>query len=478
MKKTLLLGSLAALSFTQVSAQNALDLITGRHKTERRNASITSRLIQAQSAASPSQKPTATKQRVIAQAVNANINDGEVDSTRYNYSGTNGSHYSYNKEDLNYSQYFTSEYAPMFQAPGIPGSMDVLADSITLYDNSGITSQDRAYYRADKKIDSVIHRAPGGAPSGKIVNVYNPQGYLTATYQMMQSGPSWDTFSLKRYSYNSTFTQMATDSSWFGFMSLDLREKNVYHYSAAGKLDSFINWDLQGTDPVRQQGYFITYNGAGKISTIKNYDFAPATGIASLYSIDSFGYTTGVADFTLYQSTRYEEDTLNNGDRQVIFRNAAGLVDSVKAYSVEGASAPWNFDAQLRIDYNSFSNPEALVITAPAVPGFPNGIVGYRFYYETYEDQPISVRPLTANKDFTVYPNPFSNTISIDWKGQQQSNTTVRLVNIIGQEVFQARLSLKPGQNKLDIPAVAKGNYVLLLQDAAGKSWSTKMVKR
>jgi len=474
MKKNLLLASLAALSIAEASAQHSLDVLLGRHRSERRNADMTARLLQSQSATSALQKPTAIKQRVIAQALNPEINNNHIDSTRYAYSGINGSRYSYNMEELNYSEGFTSVYAPMFQLPGIPGSMDVLADSIIQYDNSGMTNAEKAFYRADKKIDSVIYRSTGGTSASKTVNVYNPQGHITATYTMQQAGADWDTVALQRFSYNSAFTQVTRDSSWFGFTGLVPREVNVYYYNAANQLDSFINWDLQGAAPVRRQGYYIAYNSGGKIVTIKNYDFDEINGVASLYSIDSLGYTPGVADFTFYETTQYEEDVLSYGDRQELFRNAAGLVDSVYFYSLSGTS-PWVQEGKLRFAYNSYGNPETL-FAAPV--DMPVEIVAYRFYYETYDDQTSSVKPLSANQDFTVYPNPFANTINIDWKGRQQSDATVRLVNIMGQEVFQGKMVLKSGQNKLDIPAVTDGSYVLLIQDAAGKSWSTKMIKR
>lgn len=474
MKKTLLLASVAALSLTQASAQQSLDRLLGRHHQPRqRNAGLTARLLQSQASPSTGLKPTATKQRVIAQAVNPAINDGDTDSTHYNYTGTNGSHYSYNAEALNYSQYFSSIYAPMFQLPYLPASQDLLADSITLYDNEGVTERQKAYYRADKKIDSTIQRFTSGAPTAKTINVYNPQGYLTTSYGLQQAGATWDTISIKKVSYNSGFTQVESDSLWFGFSSLALRERNVYYYSA-GKLDSFITWDLQGSAPVREQGYYIAYTSAGKISTIKNFDFDPTTGEPHPYSIDSLGYTTGVADFTLYDNKIFDADTLNYTDRQELFRNAAGLVDSVKYYASEGL-APLDMQIKVRFTYNSYNNPEALIAKVAILP---QEIVAYRFYYETYEDQPNGVRPLAANQDFAVYPNPFGNTLSIDWKGKQNTVATVRLVNIMGQEVYNSPMQLKTGTNKLNVPQLTSGSYVLLISDTDGKSWSSKLVKQ
>lgn len=400
------------------------------------------------------------------------INDGDTDSTRYNYTGTNGSHYSYNAVGMNYSQYFSNVYAPMFQLPYLPGSQDVLADSITLYDNVGVTERQKAYYRADKKIDSTVQTNGGGPVIYKSINAYNPQGYQTATYELQKTGTTWDTSYIKKISYNSSFTQVERDSIWAGPI-LAPRKTSIYHYSA-GKLDSFITWDIQGSTIVREQGYYIAYTSAGKISTIKNFDFDSFTGEPHPYSIDSLGYTTGVADFTLYDNKIFDADTLNYTDRQELFRNAIGLVDSVKFYTAEG-SDPLAMEIKVRLTYNSFNNPEALIAKAAILP---QEIVAYRFYYETYEDQTNAVRPLTANQDFAVYPNPFSNKLSIDWKGKQNTVATVRLVNIIGQEVYNSPMQLKTGTNQLNVPQLTPGSYVLLIGDAAGKSWSSKLVKQ
>lgn len=480
MKKALLLASVAAISL-QATAQQPKIPFFGKVKSK--HGQLTKQLLRLQESGIKAEKPTADKQRVIAQAFKIPAFGGEpqeYDSTRYTYTGTNGSTFDFNSGDYMYIDYFTNTYPPMFVRLYEATSQNVLADSMLYYDDDGFYGSQKAYYRTDKKIDSVwTLSSTGTGVRNKTINAYDAGGHLTASYELNRSSATapWDTSSYRHYSYNSTFTQMSHDSLWVKVMTnIALREDNIYHYSAAGKLDSIMTWNTEEPTPVRKKAVRIGYNSGGKITTIKEYRYDDLTGIPALSEADSLGYTTGVNYYTFHGMYGYNDETMVDGSEEVrYFNSTSGLLDSVQNFSfIEGAPAPWMLFGTMYASYNSFNNPTGLKVTVPAI-----GIdITMNFYYEIYDDNVSSVRPVTANQDFSVYPNPFANTINIDWKGRQQSDATVRLVNMVGQEVFQGKISLKSGRNQLDIPAVTNGNYVLLIQDAAGKSWSAKMVKR
>ncbi len=472
MKKTLLLATFASLSLSQAKAQQIPDLLFP-NRAGHKHTKVTQNLLRLQSTGNIAQKPTGLKQRVIAQALNTPFFS---DSTRFTYIGTNGSVYDFNNPDYNYADNFTYEYAPMFIAPFQASSSRIIADSIIKYDGNDLAKWSKAFYRADKKIDSVWNYFFDGTmfTNSRAINVYNAQGYLTTTYGIQQNPPPvWDTFSYQRFYYNSTFTRMDRDSSWFGISAApSLRQSDVYYYGASGKLDSFVTWDLQGAAPFRSQSYVMTYTSTGKLQTVKNYDLE--SGTPSLIGLDSIGYTNGVDYYTYHESNQYENDTLYDGTREIKFVGAGGLVDSVQGYGREGESSPWTFQGSFKYTYNSYSNPEKLTAT---LVGLPGSLDVYKFYYETYDDG-LSIKPVTASKDFSIYPNPFHNTLAIDWKGKQPGAVSLRLVNILGQEVYSQSLKLSNGKNTLNLPALSTGDYILFITDAEGKSWSSKVVKQ
>jgi hypothetical protein len=179
---------------------------------------------------------------------------------------------------------------------------------------------------------------------------------------------------------------------------------------------------------------------------------------------------------TFFQEDYYEDGVFTDGFREVKFPGTSGLPDSIQAFERPDIATPYQYTASLLPTYNSYNNPTAFYVKS-LLTG-TDTMAKVSFYYETYEDGISGIDPVANNKDFNVYPNPFSNNINIDWKGKQQSNVTIRLTNIVGQEVYKTSMKLTTGKNAISIPSLNSGNYILLIQDADGKSWSSKMVKK
>jgi hypothetical protein len=472
MKKQLLLAG-ALFSILQAQAQTPF---LRNHSTPKKGAELLKSLLHVQHSNNTGQKPTGTQQRVIAQSVSSVFAE-EVDSTTFKYTGTRGSKYDFNNLDYLYNTYFNNLYDPIFRFHGSPNPKSVLADSIKTFTGDTLTNVANAYYRTDNKIDSSINNYYNGTGTfipDKTLNVFNTQGFLTKSYSLQQNTPGdWDTFLIKGYHYNSTFTRVESDSTWVGTAPLPtLVEVNTYHYSN-NKLDSILTWDVGGTPEVYNK-FLFTYNAGGKLSTLKNYDYD--TGAPLLSYTDSLGYTSGVDYVTFFQEDYYEDGVFTDGFREVKFPGTSGLPDSIQAFERPDIATPYQYTASLLPTYNSYNNPTAFYVKS-LLTG-TDTMAKVSFYYETYEDGISGIDPVANNKDFNVYPNPFSNNINIDWKGKQQSNVTIRLTNIVGQEVYKTSMKLTTGKNAISIPSLNSGNYILLIQDADGKSWSSKMVKK
>lgn len=473
MKKQLLLAG-ALLGLLKAQAQQRIPFKSGNTGTK--NEQIIQRILKGQTDNNIAHKPTTIQQRVIAQSeVSSFI--GEGDSTTFKYTGTRGSIFDFNNPDYTYNTYFSNQYAPIFIYPDEIHPLNMLADSITRYRNNAVNSAEKAYYRTDHKIDSsysVNNGGIGGNSTGKQINIFNPQGYLIKSVGLNKPAASttFDTISIKTYTYNAGFTRIVADSFWFGFSAPpQLGEAIYYHYNTSNQMDSLVYWDLQGSAPERSQSYNFTYYTNGKLRTMVNEEYYD--GNTEIYSKDTFGYSTGVDYVTFRQSIYFEDGDFYDSYREIKYPNANGLPDSAKAYGQETENGPWVLYGTLRGVYNDFNNPTSFV----AIDDAGDTLRKQSFYYETYDDGISSIKPLANNTTFQVFPNPFTGNISIDWKSAGEK-ASVRMVNMLGQEVYNSSMKLNPGKNDIMLPAISPGNYVLLIQTADGKTWSNKMIKK
>jgi hypothetical protein len=471
MKKTLILSA-TLLGLMQAQAQTQMPFtksFRGQHKEQHLLKSILSKQTPA-----TAQRPTGLHQRVVAQTLES-VFSGSADSTTFRYNGAKGSTYDFNNLEYTYNSQFSYDYDPIYRFPGYVNPMNVLADTIKTYSDGEMTSSAYAHYRADNKIDSSFLSYDDGSgnwESAGFHNSFNAQGALVYT-NTLQGTPPETTYAHK-YVYNTGSTRLESDTTFIAFSGTPVPVGAVtYHYNA-GKLDSATFWDYDGMGLILGSRIKMTYNTAGKLVTLKSYFYE--TGVPMPTYTDSLGYTAGADYYTFFQEEYYDIDGLiSDGYREVKYVGANGLPDSIKAFEKEDALSDYEYVAKLTPTYNSFNNPETFLITTPTTGPTPVG--RFSFYYETWDDG-LSIKPVAENKELSVYPNPFTDKINIDWKGQQQSNVTVRLTNMVGQEIYKSSVRLSTGRNAIVMPALSSGNYILIIQDGAGKSWSNKMVKK
>jgi uncharacterized delta-60 repeat protein len=95
-------------------------------------------------------------------------------------------------------------------------------------------------------------------------------------------------------------------------------------------------------------------------------------------------------------------------------------------------------------------------------------------------DEETSVNsPLLSELEIEIAPNPFQNTLSLAWNGSGKiMNGELYLVNMVGQRVLSSLVTLKKGNNKIEIPNLAAGNYILLITADNGKNLFRKITKQ
>jgi len=476
MKKTLLplllLGSIA--SFAQSPAANPF-----RRQTDHKHSQFVKALFQGYNTqASPvGQKPTGTQQRVIAQV---GTDDAGIlqDSTTYKYSGTKGSQYNYDNPDLIYSSYFPSDYLPALQEPFSNRSSQLLADSIFSYFPSDGYEATRGYYNSSNRVDSLHGLVDNGTGiyETKQYRQFNSAGYQTRDIFLSNTavGGSFDTISATTYYYNAAGTQLLSDTTRSDDgTGLQPSSTLHYHYNAQNKLDSVSTMLLNSGTPYLYTVNKIGYNSTGQVNKAATIYYNGGTTPSEAY-IDSFGYTSGLSFYTLNDESYVD---YSSGDIEVtrITKTVGSnnLPDTLLMSYGDGT----NFIdvAYAKYHYTNFNNPDTVTVRAL---DDENSLVGkYTFYYESYDDGISSIKGINR-KNLNVYPNPFDNNVNIDWTGNTTALSSITLTNMLGQNIYSASLRLTSGHNAIDLPALSKGQYVLMIRDANGDTYTRQLTRK
>jgi len=425
------------------------------------------------------EKPTVIQQRVIAQAYSDPYG---YDSTRYTYSGTRGSTYTHNLVGWGYSRELTTYYPPLLNNIREVPSSNMLADSIILYtEDKDVGTIYAGHYRSDNKLDSFLSINIidiGGNTFTKRHLSYYPGGYLKQ--KVTRSGVGglhYDTTYVQQLTYNNLFTQITSDSLFSGAPPVPYQKRD-YRYNTAGRVDTVVTTEILMAASYYSEMNIYSYTAEGKIRSITTY-LDKGDGVFDyLYAKDSFAYTDNSDYFTYWQEIDFERDgSVMGGSRMIQYPGANSLPDSAILSSLENNNT-WQKALRLKYAYNSFNNPtHAQVTMSPDGPDEVSGLL--RFYYEEYNDGLSVSGPVKSDQPLTVFPNPLSKTLFIDWKASRDIGyCTLYLVNMAGQKVFQAKLKPQPGTNAVSLPELPGGSYTLLLLTPQGTRYSTKVLKK
>ncbi|HZH87147.1 MAG TPA: T9SS type A sorting domain-containing protein [Brumimicrobium sp.] len=109
-----------------------------------------------------------------------------------------------------------------------------------------------------------------------------------------------------------------------------------------------------------------------------------------------------------------------------------------------------------------------------------NGIDGLMYNPVSFKvNGVVGLTAYNTNTSYKVYPNPFSNSLSVSVSSEQSGNATLRLIDLTGK-VYESRpVSLVNGQNtfEMDNLNLESGIYFVQLTYPNGKRLSTKIIK-
>lgn len=133
-------------------------------------------------------------------------------------------------------------------------------------------------------------------------------------------------------------------------------------------------------------------------------------------------------------------------------------------------------------DYTLFAN---LTIPQNAIPGWhsfsvANFIDGYMLMPNAFKvNEPINVEEIAADEEFEVFPNPFSDNLTLTLANTTEERAVLKIFSSDGQLVDRRTILLTNGRN--DIPMTTnlkQGAFWLVLERADGSRVTRKIVKQ
>ncbi len=87
--------------------------------------------------------------------------------------------------------------------------------------------------------------------------------------------------------------------------------------------------------------------------------------------------------------------------------------------------------------------------------------------------------PLSNNFILKVYPNPASEFVWVALESEEIKDAIVELYNMEGKLVYNSKLNVVEGPNKIDLNSLSSSQYILRISDATGNVLQTfKLIKR
>ncbi len=412
------------------------------------------------------QKPTAIRQRVIAQSMSG---EDMTDSFHYTYSSTKGSYYDYNKIlQPGYSTDFFPEELPIFLSAEVNTSKDVLADNIATFYTGEEPEESIAYYNLSGSIDSSIKSS--GDDVRKTFVTYNAEGRIIKFHQDFFTSGTLSGGNLRKTAYSGS--EIVTDSTFNRVgSSWNLTGRSIYSYDAEGNITALQKFT---TSEDFYELYEFRYDASGRLRATEGSMVLGSTSIPTV--TDTVGYTDGIDYITFYQYA-YSGGFGASGFRLFQYPGTHAGPDSLRIDNFD--EDVWVHQGTGHFTYNEFDNPAELELIAAETEETEEDMMDVmRFYYETYDDGVSSTDDVTLKNQFGIYPNPFVDNLNIEYKGTDKARMQLQLSDISGRVIFNGNKRLNAGINTINLPQLPAGAYILVIKNELGASFTQKIIRK
>lgn len=239
------------------------------------------------------------------------------------------------------------------------------------------------------------------------------------------------------------------DEAWVNDLKyLDI----VWHSWSNFQLESYFaqTWD---NGWVNTDKYFITYNENNYNRICEKYDGENWI----FHARDSHTFSES-EEVDLYEI--YEDEMWMNNEKYTSTYDEYGSMTRYTNEYWEEEDWVIDLDVKYLLTYNSNNDIEIEIVqlwdTSYQLWYNIQKFVNYDFqYFELGVEQNVIEVPIH------IYPNPTTNTLSLNFKEEIINEVVVQIFNVEGQKVFEEKLM--GIQNKIDVNVLPKGMYILQL---------------
>ncbi|XZF12773.1 T9SS type A sorting domain-containing protein [Chitinophagaceae bacterium MMS25-I14] len=393
-----------------------------------------------------------------------------TDTTLLTYSSNRGSSFDYLglRYDFFFNPYTTN---PIYnQESGhffsLPAFCDTASHWIQQANTLSLYEKTFSNYDVNNNLISYVDLLHDTVNSGKYLNMYDSQNNIATSYWFYLNGTAWDS-TAKRFFMYDVSGHLLADSTFRKDSSgvWQLTGKNDYAYDLSGNVIETNTYEYIAGFWFSLYGSSFTYNSSNQMLT-------SVTGIFGGYTIaDTFAYTNG----TTHPATFIEYNNFTGGvplhTRHQYHMNASGMVDTCYIKDWDPAMG-WAFPGgqMIVLSYDANNEPVQEKWYNYAGTSFmPTPSITKYYYYEPFQSS--NVQTITAQDNFTVYPNPTANDLFINRKANINNNSgslVISIINAGGRQMMTESFSSFKNTEILSLSGFTPGIYWLLIRDGKG----------
>lgn len=348
---------------------------------------------------------------------------------------------------------------------------EIVIDSLDLYADTDLAYSVTAKRGANNRIDTLVktENYVSGQDITKSEKFYT-NNLLTKVDEYYGENLSALELESRRLIAYGNNQQITSDTLFFYYQgAIDETLIFGYTYNSNGDVSQITVSSDYGDSAVVMVDYYT--DNRYKSHTFSMFYDTDLEGIMT----DSIGYAAngfiatrkmGNADIDTSGTPVFEYNILNmtyNGN----------LLDSLKVSQMNDTGAVAE-DGFAKYYYSIDNNPDSLVMyVAPGVPAEAKMVFHYAPYNTT------SVKNITRNNNFNIYPNPIGATMNVYNKvALKDHKATIMITDIKGARVWSVEQALTQGANQIHIPAgLSAGTYVISIT-ADNSVYTQKVIKQ
>lgn len=273
---------------------------------------------------------------------------------------------------------------------------------------------------------------------------YNPSGNLVEYVQQYWDGSAskWLNSSRFRYTYDNNIRSSRIEEDWDDqSFQWDFYEKIEYGYNNKGQRNETIFLIEYGDSLNPKLRISYEYNAAGNLLTWKSQEWNWNEDSLKYKRKETYTYDGALLKERTFYKWNNKNQQLIKDSHYVFTRNNYGQCTIAEMEKWDGNK--W------------ISQPEAFK---------------YNFYYEEYS--PTSTQEVLSKADFTVYPNPATQQITLSIK--EMTINQVRITNIAGQTVYSNKTPLNAVE--VTIPVGQLSPWVYFVQVTSETAIASKKI--